>query len=301
MYYLKCDRCGHYNPMDTPYRVYCESCKTHLRNNFIDWLNNNPDKSFDDFKIACCVSEKDIPLQKTPAPPVARIKPVTTESVEKVKRKRRLTSAQWAGIIAGAIFMAVGSYLGKSAAKVVREKLAFYKMEYADFKVSNLADWKTFTCGEGGFSVLFPGDPVENVQDAQTDLGTITVKQYTFEPTMGKDDNLLYGAGFTFYPEETINSERLSQEDLETVFQNSVQGSANAVQGKILTVSEISFQGYPGREAEVAVFNGQGIVKLRTILVKNKMLFFQVIVPAKNNPNDSVNRFFDSFRLTEEL
>jgi hypothetical protein len=58
MHYLKCENCGHLNPLQTEYLVFCANCQKKIANNFHDWQKNNSDKTFDDFKNLVALSEE---------------------------------------------------------------------------------------------------------------------------------------------------------------------------------------------------------------------------------------------------
>jgi hypothetical protein len=73
MYFLKCNKCGHFNEVKTEYQVFCSNCDKKMDNNFSDWKKRNHDKSFDDFKQLICTtnvqeSTKDRPKEKFTRP-----------------------------------------------------------------------------------------------------------------------------------------------------------------------------------------------------------------------------------------
>ncbi len=49
MYYLKCNHCGHANALRTEYVTFCESCGKKMTNNYSDWKQRHPDKSFETY------------------------------------------------------------------------------------------------------------------------------------------------------------------------------------------------------------------------------------------------------------
>ncbi|MDR3704360.1 MAG: hypothetical protein P4L28_00455 [Paludibacteraceae bacterium] len=84
MRYLKCTHCGHLNEVKTEYLTLCSECNKKLENNYTDWKEQNPDKSFEDFNALVCVEEEQLEA--------------TTTSEQKPKKN--------AGIKYGAIFLA---------------------------------------------------------------------------------------------------------------------------------------------------------------------------------------------------
>jgi len=59
-YFLKCDHCGHLNPLKTEYITFCEKCHKKMINNFPDWNRNHPTKTFSDFIVEIGVFENSI-------------------------------------------------------------------------------------------------------------------------------------------------------------------------------------------------------------------------------------------------
>ncbi|WP_346857528.1 hypothetical protein [uncultured Draconibacterium sp.] len=299
MYFLKCDRCGHFNPVDSEYLVYCGKCKTHLPDNYIDWVGKYSDKNFDDYKRMMCVTESEVPKH---APTLIDKKPQVKEeeiAPPQQKQKKRLTRAQWIGLVTGALFAGIFSFLGKKAAVAVKEYYQISKMRGMDFAPSDTTNWNAFQCTEASFSMNFPKVPTESAQVVETEIGNLEVKQYIFEPELGKDPNILYGAGFTTYPAEYIDGEQMDEEQLAEFFENSINGTVQNVQGRLLSTHIINYKGFPGREIKVDVRDGLAVIKMRSYLIRNHMYIVQVISPSSNTFNKSINYFLDSFELNE--
>ncbi len=296
MYYLKCEKCEHYNSVVSEYMVYCGKCKIHLPNNYIDWVSKNPSKNFEDFKQLICIRQSDVPTQNTTAvkPPK---KSDTSSSVPQKRTKRKLTKSQLIGIIVGAVVAAVFTQVGKYAATELKEVIQMRKIESVEFAASDTTNWNSFTCDKANFEMMFPKTPAEYSQDVQTEIGDLKVILYMYEPKLGSDANMLYGASFTIYP-DVVDSQKMSDEQLETFFENSIDGTVSSVQGKLLSTYVIDYNGYPGREINIEIKDGMAVTKMRSYLVKNTMYIMQVIYPAKFNFNISVNYFLDSFKLT---
>ncbi|MFV0593209.1 MAG: hypothetical protein ACK5M7_17685 [Draconibacterium sp.] len=297
MYYLKCEKCGHYNSVISEYIVYCGKCKMHLSNNYIDWVSKNPTKNFEDFKHSVCISQSELPAQNTTnvKPPKENHK---TPLVKPKQPKRKLTKGQLIGIIVGAIAAAVFSQVGKYAATKLKEGIQMKKIESVEFVASDTTNWNIFACNEANFEMLFPQLPTELSQDVETEIGDLKVNLYMYEPKLGTDANILYGASYIIYP-DGVDSDKMNKEQLETFFENSINGTVSSVQGKLLSTYIIDYKGYPGREINIEIKNGMAVTKMRSYLVKNTMYIMQVIYPAKHNFNLSVNYFLNSFKLKE--
>ena len=296
MYYLKCDKCGHYNAVYSEYLVYCGKCKTHLTNNYIDWVNTNSTKNFEDYKRSVCVPESDLPKQT-----VTENKPESSKLNEKSKpekkRRQKLSRAQIVGIIVGAVAAAVFSQIGKHLTTTIHENMQTAKIEKVDFAASDTTNWEVFHSDEANFSILFPKSPKREAQNTGTEIGELEVVQYSYQPEIGDDANILYGVGYTVYPANTIDSEKLSAEELTQVLDGSVNGAVSNVKGTLLSSDEVSYKSYPGREVKVDFRNGLAVIKMKCYLVKDKMYIIQVISPVKNGVNASIDHFFNSFEI----
>lgn len=98
MDYLKCNKCGHLNKLQTEYQTFCSDCKMKLDNNYSDWKRRNPEKSFDDFKQTECISDEQIAQAK--------------KDMAKPNKKHGL-KYYIVLIISIALFSAVGKYGGE--------------------------------------------------------------------------------------------------------------------------------------------------------------------------------------------
>jgi len=274
-------------------------CKTHLPDNYIDWVSKYTDKNFDDYKRMVCVTESDVPkLSVTVSDKKIQTKEEVIATPQR-KQRKSLSKAQWIGIIAGAVFAGIFSFLGKKAAVAVKEYYQISKMQGMNFAPSDTTNWDAFQSTEASFSMRFPKEPTESSQIVETEIGNVEVKQYSFEPELGKDPNILYGVGFSTYPAEYIDGEQMDEAQLSEFFENSINGTVENVQGRLLSTHIIRYRGFPGREIKVDVKDGLAVIKMRSYLIRNRMYIVQVISPSGNTFNKSVNYFLDSFELKE--
>ncbi len=178
-------------------------------------------------------------------------------------------------------------------------RIIFGLLVLASFTLSfvNSEDWFLFETKK--CKLLFPKKPTESSQTVPSAIGDLELKMYMYEVTdTTKDDNLLYMLMETNYPDSLINSDK--KDLLDNFFRNAIDGSANNVQGsKILTETKIELAGFPGREARVSLNVGVPCInKMHFYLVKNKMYILEVITDARKDFNKSMDKFMNSFALT---
>lgn len=158
-------------------------------------------------------------------------------------------------------------------------------------------DWYFLQSNPHKYKILFPHEPQLSSQkipvgEAQLEMGTATFQATEENP----DENLIYMVSHTMYPQEAL----ASIGDDRTEFYNGViDGAVKGVSGKLLTKEKITSSGIEGWAFTIDYQNGAAIISMRVFLVDSKLYSIQVITLAANSPNDSVNRFLDSFEITD--
>lgn len=109
MYFLKCNKCGHFNEVKTDYMMFCSGCNKKLDNNYTDWQVVNPDKTAEDFRHLVCISEEEM-----------------RKSIVSVAPKKSKGTIFWVAIsavIVFAIFYLVGSLGGEAIFRSLKKPL----------------------------------------------------------------------------------------------------------------------------------------------------------------------------------
>ncbi|MBL0340286.1 MAG: hypothetical protein IPP71_04785 [Bacteroidetes bacterium] len=65
-YFIKCTNCNHLNSFKTEFVTFCDQCGKKLKNNFQEWIKNNPGKTIKDFKKEICVTDNGHSAVKIP-------------------------------------------------------------------------------------------------------------------------------------------------------------------------------------------------------------------------------------------
>ncbi len=149
--------------------------------------------------------------------------------------------------------------------------------------------WQTFTSDKGKFTVEMPATPKESTQSVDTALGKIELTLYTAQVGTSA-----YLATFSDYPDV------MSKADPAKVLDGAMNGAVTNVSGKILSSSDITINGNPGKEfsAEGKITNpGDGSVRGRIYLVKTR-LYQLIVVGLKDQiPTADADRYLQSFKL----
>ena len=157
-------------------------------------------------------------------------------------------------------------------------------------------DWFLYKNEELGYKIEFPKEPTAAPQIIDSEIGPLKMNLVMYDASqLGGDDNLVYLANATEYPDSTINSN--NTEMLEGYFRKSIDGAVANVNGKLLTEEVKNLGNYPGREITVDYANGMAIIRMRMYLVENVAYMTQTITEAAKDGNASISRFMDSFEL----
>jgi hypothetical protein len=155
-----------------------------------------------------------------------------------------------------------------------------------------------FLLKSDGFTITFPKEPASQPQVVNSDIGELKINIFIYDASeSGADDNLVYLASSTEYPDSLISSEKT--EILPVLFKNTIDGILSNIQGKILSETAIEINGFPGREVKVDFMEGQAIIKIRIYLVKNILYMVETITETSKVPNKSIDKFMDSFKLAD--
>ena len=165
---------------------------------------------------------------------------------------------------------------------------------------TSIGDWELFRFDRGLFQIEMPDLPAFSSQELSTNIGNLTMSVFMHEGEEGVDENLFYMISFTVYPADKVNAESMSKAALDEHYKNSLQSTVNNMDGVLIEEKEIELFGHEGRDIKISYFEGQMIMRMQTLLVKNRMYALQTVASAGNDNNDSQRRFFNSFELLSE-
>lgn len=279
MEYLKCEHCGFFNPVKSEYLAFCEKCNKKLIDSYRNWLLRNPEKSFEDYKQIVCVTEE-------------------YSNSEKIVNKNKISRVRFLllGFFVGILFSFALFFVFYA---VIKNNYLPYKQQVSlnSDPIESDKKWVTFNSQEGHYSIEFPMQPQCMVKKIPSPVGNLDFNFCGYQNQDGSDENLMYGIGYSTFPSDKINSQKMNSAELENYFSNSVKGSVQNIQGKLLDVEIIYNDSFPGRKFRVDFRNGTAIIEHRLFLVRNTVYDIQVITPTDKTFNKSINKFFNSFKL----
>lgn len=159
----------------------------------------------------------------------------------------------------------------------------------------NPTSWKEYSSAEGRFSILFPGIPKEGLQSVDVQGGQFKVHIHNLKAYAE------YGVIYADYPIPVGDPHVAKQ-----VLDNGAKGGAAEVKAEVLSMTEISIDGYPGRLLRERLPNGS-ILKAKMYLVGQRLYQIAVTMPkAETSPDRGkafekfADKFLDSFTLKNE-
>lgn len=146
------------------------------------------------------------------------------------------------------------------------------------------------------YKIEFPSLPTTTTQPLQTALGELQMTITAYEPEQHKtDQNFVYMLMATTYPKSAIPTNDTAA--LEAFFRSVINGSVTGINGRLITESSGKMGNYDFRIIEIDYGNGQAIVKIKMVLKDATMVLIQSFSDPNKYPNDSLNKFFESFAL----
>ena len=156
-------------------------------------------------------------------------------------------------------------------------------------------DWNVFTNLEGRFQVDAPGLFLEKSDTLETGIGDLVYHTYYYQTKPEGAENEVYLVSYCDYPEGIVFTDSIGL--AEEFFQTTIDASVESVDGEILYSTDIKLDDYPGKFWRIDYLDGEGIIKTKAYLVRNRYYAVQVISYHSDNMNEATDRFFGSFKL----
>lgn len=158
----------------------------------------------------------------------------------------------------------------------------------SDQAAQEISVWQEFSSKDGGFTVLLPSQPQENLVSLKTDLSP---GAFHFFTVINGDRE--YGITYTDLLHPAGN-----EKDREKIFKAVRQLALTGRHRELLKEQSLTLNNYQGYEFRISEEPGRIIID-RAYLAGKRL--YQVIAsfPAARGETDETKRFFESFRLSE--
>lgn len=149
-------------------------------------------------------------------------------------------------------------------------------------------DGEEFVSEDGGFSVVFPGEPTEDVQVEPSPVGDITITLFSYDV----DDNNGYAVMYMDFPADLI-----AGSDPKVLLEGGLQGQLGSL-GSDLVVDEqkdIELDGNPGLYAKA--YAGDLYAVTKDYLVGNRAYVVMMVNEGGYPSAEEEAAFIESFKL----
>lgn len=156
-------------------------------------------------------------------------------------------------------------------------------------------NWQTIQSEKGNFSIEFPDFEVEKGHSTQLiDGEEFKIYYYSINTQNENDANLGYRIDYSFYP-DLMTAEQIKEE-----FNVQRDFVLSATNSKLEYEYVIDTLDYPGRDILFTVDNSS--IKTRYRLFFNEGIFYKLTVITEDGShfNNSITRFFDSFKILDD-
>lgn len=158
---------------------------------------------------------------------------------------------------------------------------------------ANPTNWKTFESAEGRFSIQFPGTPKVGTEPLDS-AGQVVLHKSSLTTKAE------YGVIYADYPMKIEGAAAAKQ-----ILDDGAKGAVAGVSSELLSISEISLSGNPGRALKERMKDG-AIMQMRMFLVGQRLYQIAITMPTMQGAKvkdvaiyeQAATRFLDSFQLT---
>ncbi len=147
-----------------------------------------------------------------------------------------------------------------------------------------------FKSEAGGFSVMTPTPLQEEAKTLETEAGKIDLHLFA-----GQLDDIAYVIGYSDYPPEAAPPGYA-----EKMLDGARNGSVGNTQGRLVSETNITLAGYPGRELVIETRGEDSpptIIKGRLFMVKNRLYQVTAVAPRGKAGDKVIDDFLQSFKL----
>ena len=173
-------------------------------------------------------------------------------------------------------------------------------VKLAPSREMSLDGWENFVSPDGAFKIMFPYTPQEQRNVIESPAGKLEVHSYKYAGSAS------YSLSYTDYP-ESIDKPQLSNLALD----HARDGGLRQVNGRLISESNISIQGHPGRLIVVESPNGGpsgSLIRNKVYLVGRRLYSMQVAIPRSSDTSvqtvhsleTAAVKFLDSFELSSD-
>jgi len=146
------------------------------------------------------------------------------------------------------------------------------------------------------YEIDFPDTPETSTQIVDSEIGKLTLHLKILEPE-NDNNNRFYMVGETAYPKDAVSN--LEGYELDKFYIESINGSLNSVNGTLISLNNIQYEDYVGKEFKCSISEGSFVLIYRLFLINNQLYTIGVMTTPEELNNNLLTSFFDSFKIIQ--
>lgn len=164
-------------------------------------------------------------------------------------------------------------------------------------------DWKKFSPPDGKFSVLLPGEPIEQKSTQQTAVGPAEMTMYGYELRHGEDSSL-FAVTVSDYPPSTAaiadaHQDGQSEEHANILVETAANGAIKKFGGQLTGTAQVTVGSYTGKE--ITLESPTNVFVARYFWVPPRLYMIQVLTTPEQKAglDSAIAKYLNSFEVKE--
>lgn len=149
--------------------------------------------------------------------------------------------------------------------------------------------FERFTSKAGRFSVMMPGKPKKQTQNVPSAVGNIKMDVYSVDR---------FSYAYLVMTSDMPTPRKLKDDEIRQVLNDARDGALGQTKGKLVKETEITIDGYIGKEIEITAPEVKGMARNRMYWVDGRLYQVMVVGPKSTIHSDDTEKFYASFKLT---
>lgn len=149
--------------------------------------------------------------------------------------------------------------------------------------------------GKSTYSINFKDEPSMQHKVIDSEYGQLPMESRILETEDGIDPNLIYISTEVTYPNAFLDEGDVYA--LNNLYKNSINGSLEAVNGELISIDDIYYDSYLGKEYKCYYAGGKALMIFRVFYINGRLYQHGIITDPQKDNNKDMKKFFKSFKL----
>ena len=151
-----------------------------------------------------------------------------------------------------------------------------------------ILEWYVYEASN--FKISFPQKSIEETKKMNTNAGEIEVLTLVLTAKSSSEKNLKY-----YFSATKLPSDNLSAQEQKTFLDAAAKGSLRNHNATLISEKSIKLDKYSGKEIKMSIKDGEILATMKSYIVRDNIYGLIVYTFKRNDMNDEIDNFFDSF------